>query len=324
MRARLLAGFKSYLALRSAGILLGYAAQVFVSRWMGKQEYGYYSLLTTAAFVLGYVAALGFPTSMERFLPQYIVDGRWGKFKGLIRYSTTRMLWASAAMAVPMGAVLAWYPHWSNLEKLAAVAAMILIPVQSAQEIFEGGLTAEKRWMDSFVPSLVVAPVAFILGVVALDQVIGQLHLMHVMVVLVVVNALTTLLQGVLLIRSLPPEARGATPDYSDRGPWVATSIPVLVMIMFGVLQARADLFAVGYFLGHAHAGVYAAVLATTDVLGTFAKASSTVVTPEIAPLLHEGRIARLQWLISDAALLATRPTVVLAILLTFIGDDLL
>ncbi len=325
-------GFVSYLSLRAVGIGLGYVAQIFLSRWLGSHSYGYYSLLATAAFVLAYVVGLGYPTAMQRFLPNYRAHGDWPSFMGFVKYAVRRMTTASMALGVLVGAGLAIMHEfqkpqnpWTEPETFAALLTLVLIPVQGTQEVYEAGLTAQQRWLDSFVPSMLLTPLLFVGGVALADAFFpGRLAVYQVLLVLLLVNILSTGIQRILLQRSLPPEGRHCSISFADKDQWDATGKPVLVMTMFGILSARADLFAVGLLDGHSDAGIYAAVLATSELLNTFSKAANTVVTPQIGPLLAAKNSQLLQQVLVRSAQLATYPTLILTIMLCYMGTDVL
>lgn len=328
----LLKGFLSYLGLRSVGIVLGYLTQIFLSRWLGSHKFGYYSVLATSAFVLAYIVGLGYPTAMQRFLPTYRLKGDWSSFRGMVGYAANKMLRASFFLAILGGLVLgiAHEVHtgtdpFAMAETWAAVAILLLIPVQAAQEVYEAGLTAQQRWLDSFLPSMVLTPVLFMIGIAVTDYLVpGQLLVVHVLLTYLAVNFISTAIQRFLLHRSYPPGASKEPVSIADARTWDDTSRPVLVMTMFGILTARADLFGVALFDGHDDAGIYAAVLATAELLNTFSKAANTVVTPLIGPLLLQKNEPALQKVLVNSARLATYPTMIVAIFLTYCGSDVL
>lgn len=328
----LLKGFLSYLGLRSVGILLGYVTQIFLSRWLGSHNFGYYSVLATSAFVLAYIVGLGYPTAMQRFLPTYRLKGDWASFRGMVGFAAQKMLRASFFLAVLGGLVLGighelhtGTDPFYMAETWAALTILLLIPVQAAQEVYEAGLTAQQRWLDSFLPSMVLTPVLFMISIAITDYFVpGKILVVHVLLDYLVVNFLSTSLQRYLLRRSYPPGATREPVNVSDAPTWRDTSRPVLVMTMFGILTARADLFGVALFDGHDDAGIYAAVLATAELLNTFSKAANTVVTPLIGPLLMQKNETALQKVLVDSARLATYPTMIVAIFLTYCGSDVL
>ncbi len=327
----LLDGFLKYLSLRAVGIILGYVTQIFLSRWLGPHHFGYYSLMATAAFVLAYIVGLGYPIAMQRFLPNYRAEGKWALFRGFVHYSVIKMTKASFVLAVLVGAGLAFVraihhsdDPWTDAETFGCVVTLLLIPVQGGQEAYEAGLTAQQRWLDSFVPSMVLTPVLFMAGIAVADYLTpGELLVYHVLFVYLAVNMFSTLIQRVLLVRSYPAEARNVAFEYDPKD-WDATAKPVLVMTLFGIVTARADLFGVALFDGHSDAGIYAAVLATAELLNTFSKAANTVVTPLIGPLLAKKDVAGLQKVLIRSSQLATYPTLIFALFLTYAGTYVL
>lgn len=77
-------GASSALAVQILSAIFDYGFQVFLARAIGVTEYGIYDYATTLAIFLAFPANLGFPTTVLRFIPKYIIKQDWTHLRGII------------------------------------------------------------------------------------------------------------------------------------------------------------------------------------------------------------------------------------------------
>jgi O-antigen/teichoic acid export membrane protein len=125
------------------------------------------------------------------------------------------------------------------------------------------------------------------------------------------------------LMRGVPAAYRATAPRYEIRE-WLGTSVPLVLMAFFLVIVNRADLLLVGAFLGREQAGIYTAVLSTSEALGIFVRVGVLVSTPDIAPYFVKHDQTALQNLMTWTARFCFIPALAGGIVLAFFGREIL
>ncbi|MEO0350089.1 MAG: flippase, partial [Cyanobacteria bacterium P01_A01_bin.15] len=84
LSARLARGTGTALVIHivSAGGI--YTSQVWLARWMGSTEYGIYDYVTTVGLVGAFMAGLGLPAAVLRFVSAYQIQEDWPHLWGII------------------------------------------------------------------------------------------------------------------------------------------------------------------------------------------------------------------------------------------------
>ncbi|WP_233222613.1 lipopolysaccharide biosynthesis protein [Chroococcidiopsis sp. CCALA 051] len=59
----------------SAGTI--YVSQILLARWLGVTEYGIYDYAIALSLSLAFLAGLGLPTAVLRFIPKYQFEQDW-------------------------------------------------------------------------------------------------------------------------------------------------------------------------------------------------------------------------------------------------------
>ena len=74
---------------------------VLLARWMGATQYGTYDYIISIATFLGFLAALGLPNCLLRYIPKYSVEKDWGKLRGIV-WGSWRYVSISAVVYLPL------------------------------------------------------------------------------------------------------------------------------------------------------------------------------------------------------------------------------
>ena len=107
--AALFRGTAIALGVQILGIAVTYTMQVLLARWMGATQYGVYDYVISIGTFLGFLAGLGLPNSLLRFIPQYSVEQDWGKLRGIIWGSWRYVFFSSvSAAAIALFVAIGW------------------------------------------------------------------------------------------------------------------------------------------------------------------------------------------------------------------------
>ncbi len=308
LRQGLISGMSKYVILQVLSLGLTYLTQVMLARWFGSAIYGSYSLAATFATVLAYVGALGFPTGgLQRFLPQYAKDEKWGLFKGLLMQSTQLSLLAGGVLALIAAPAVWAAPDLPTVMKAAFVIAALLIPIEAFSQVLASVFQSLKQWIASYFSDQIFIPAVFLLAVFGVWTLRGELNAFHLVMIALAVHALAMLVQVVWMRGTLPAPVKSAARE-TQTHQWLQTSLPLLMATLLGVIVYRADLLVVGWMRDTAEAGIYSAVLTTAEIFGVFLTAANNVATPSIGPLFAKKEMATLQYLLSKATTFAFFP----------------
>jgi O-antigen/teichoic acid export membrane protein len=291
--------------------------------WLGTEDYGYYSIATTVAILLSLLASLGFPLSMGRFLPQYVGEKDWGHFRGCSNYATRMSLLASillCVIAIPFVSFTGMKPAEVHVIWLA----LILVPILAFGDVIGTVLLAQKFWIQNFLPKMILAPGLLLAFAWIMHQRWGDLTAAHMTMALVAASIISVGLQWILNQLKQAKEIRHANKEDDEKSLWLHTSLPMLVMMLFGVIVNRADLILVGIIAGHREAGIYAVVLFTAEIVQIFKTAGKTVVGPIIAPLFKTSNRESIQRVGGFLSRLAFSFALIGAGLIAFFGHQLL
>lgn len=322
IRKTLVKGMGQFISMRIVSITMTYIFQILIARWMGTDDYGFYNIVITLAVVLSYLAALGFPTAMQKFLPQYQLAHEWGKYHGLIHRGIQIALFLGLTILLA-AAPFIYFESMTAHKKWIFLFGLILVPVLAFSNVIAAILSAKKKWFVTFFPEMVFQPVLFVGIGLAMRLYHGYLNAEHLIFSMLATQVATLILQLSYFGRELPKEGRKSKPEFITKK-WLKTALPVLLMTAFLIVMNRADLLLVGFIMGSKSAGVYAAVLTTSELIQIFYKAAINVSNPMIAPMFHKKDMVSLQYLMSHAVRYSAIPCIIIAVLMAVFGHEIL
>ena len=174
-------------------------------------------------------------------------------------------------------------------------------------------------------PSMVVRPIVFVLGVLALHYGLGRTVTAPVAILLQFGATTVALVLTMRFLQAALPNPLRRTSDAFDTNYWIKTAAGLLV-ISGGqtILSTNADVLVVGSLLGPETAGRYGAASQLAAVVSFGVSAISFIALPVIADLYARQALVRLQELISHVARLGLLLSVPVLIVLVFAARPVL
>lgn len=317
-------GAVAALVVRVVGVGVGFVVQVALARWLGVDEFGRYTLVLTLAVIAGSLAALGFPTALMRWIPQYIDRGDAPRLKGLLRSARGLALATAIGLALGVAVCLAAVPALADSAYRAALGAgLLLLPLVALAQVETGALKGLRRVVAALAPDSLLRPasiaaVAAILIAAGADLTAARAILCVVLALLLVVG-----LQRTMTTRSLPIPLNGVEPRY-DLRQWWRVAAPLFLVASFALLLRRTDLMMIGLLLQPSAVGIYGAASRVAELVGFFLVAVTVAAPPVISSLYHRGRRDELQRLLAGLSLRVFLPALGLGLLLAAFGDRVL
>ena len=100
LKHRLFKALFSAGAILPVGLALNYLLQVVLARALSVVDFGLFAYVQSMASILALLAALGFSTSLMRFVAAYRVNGQLALLRGVIESSATAVGLATLVLVV--------------------------------------------------------------------------------------------------------------------------------------------------------------------------------------------------------------------------------
>ena len=249
--------------IRVAGAGIAYLSQILLARWMGAHDYGIYSVAWTWVIVLGLFACIGFSSSPNRFIPEYIKANDISRLRGFLFASRVGALTAGTLLAL-----LALSAVWLFQDRIAPDYVHPLLLILCALPLFalggvQDGIARSYDWAYlAMLPTYIWRPLTITLLILVLLLFHGGVSAFQAAAVAVVATWGVALYQFSALDRRL----RQTTPAASrtvDAKTWLAVSLPMLLVEGFLQLITSADVIMVSFWHAPNEVAIYFAASKT-------------------------------------------------------------
>jgi len=250
-------------AIRVVGAGLAYLSQIILARWMGAHEYGIYSLVWTWIIILGIFACCGFSSSPNRFIPEYTEKNDLDHLRGFLLSSRLLAL-AVATLIAAAGMLFVWLirPVIDAYYVLPAIIILFALPLFSPGSV-QDGIARSYDWpLLAMMPTFIWRPL-LILGIILALVLSGQPATAVTAAIAAVIATWTVALTQYLTLKSKLRTRVEPGPRAYQLGPWLAVSLPML--LVEGILQliTSADVIMVSLWHPPEEVAVYFAASKT-------------------------------------------------------------
>lgn len=298
----LLRGFLGTGALRALYMLLTFAVSLLLARALGPTGFGTYSFAFAVAGLLAIPCQFGLPMLIVREGARYELNKEWGLFKGLMRRAIQIVIGFFALILV--GAILTFefFPgRVDNVSFQTMATALLLVPLISLCRLCSAALQSLQKVLHGQLSELLLRPALFLIltgGALALagaftSSIAMRLH--------VIAWTLALVVAAVLMLSTIPSEARRVTPKYETRT-WMRSVLPLSLIAGMQVINTHTDIVMLGMLATKELVGIYR-VAAQAAVLVSFTLiAINTVIAPQVARLYQAGDRDKLQRMVTLSA----------------------
>lgn len=312
---------------RLLGAGAGFLAQLLLARILGPQELGLFYLLTSAALVLGSLAALAYGGLASRLVAHYRKRQDPAGLEGFCGLAWRDGLGCAliAALAASAAAPLWGAPVSFGLLAAAAIPAFTLLRIN-------GGIAnAVGAQVVAFMPDTFLRPV-LLLAVVALASLGGSLSLGAALAAFAGTALMLALGQWLATLRALESALRGfsrrhvlrASPKARRVAGWRRAGLGLLLPLLVGSLFGDLVILLAGAVLLPASVGIFGAAAKIALLVGFPVHLAHQTAAPAFAAALAHGDRERLATAIARANRAALVPAVVGIVLLLIGGVQLL
>jgi len=312
-------------AISALAAVIVFFSNILIARIIGASQYGIYIYALTWVNLLALLCQLGMRTSLLRFVSVYKVNGQWGLLRGVLGSSVKYSLIASMIIGTT-ACVFIWLLKDSISEDLFTtfLVALIILPLISVAALRQASLRALKRVVRAEIPDSLVRPI-LIMAITASMFVYlsGDLNAVDIMQYNLVSAVVAFLLGTYWLVKALPDQVYKTPPAYSERE-WLRVSLPLFFMSGMSLLLHKTDIIMIGIYLDSDQVGVYAIATRIAGLMTFGLAAANSIVAPMISELYSTGEYIKLQRLITLAARGIAVFTLVIFLIMSFLGAHLL
>lgn len=300
-------------------VLLAYGVSVVLTRLLGLEGFGIYSVVIALVTMLTAPAFFGLPTLIGREVAWASSKGEFGLVAGLIRRShqfifcvATAMIAGAFVVQTIMGkssAALYWALPLILIMSLAAARSAMLRGI---------GKVLQGQWPEQLLRPVLLIGLA--LGWVALGREINPTVAVSLTGAAALIALIVTVIQWML---AKPKALVGAIPAYRDMA-WLKAVIPFALSTGVLVISAQISLVILGAIRGPEEVAVFRVASQTAQLCALGYTAAVMNISPRIAAAFAAGDLSYMQRIARQGALFATAFCLPAAAVLIIGGKPLL
>ncbi|MBA2643087.1 MAG: oligosaccharide flippase family protein [Actinobacteria bacterium] len=318
-RRELTVGTAGTIAMNLTTTGLGFLIVLVLSRFLGASGYGAYAFALAWALFLSSVAGLGLSPLIVREVARAKSDGRWATLRGVLRWSSTAVLVASALLVCVAATIGAAFLDEELLGPY--LVGLLLVLPNALTMVRQSSMQGLGRVVLARAPETLVAPLIFLVLVLAVGLAAEDELTAGRALGLQLLGALVAFAVGVaLLARTVPPEARRVSP-VSDHVAWRRSAV---VLFLLGVLlaaQGQIGTILLGAMSDPVDTGIFAVALRISLLVGFVSIAANYALMPVAARLFSSGDIARLAATVTRSARVLFLCSASIAVVLLILSD---
>ncbi|MDV2996276.1 MAG: hypothetical protein N4J56_005930 [Chroococcidiopsis sp. SAG 2025] len=315
------AGAALSVQILSAGAI--YISQILLARWLGVIEYGIYDYAIALSLSLAFLAGLGLPTAVLRFIPKYQFEQDWRHLRGIICGSWQQTLVASLITAIFSTIVIQWLASNQGLEhSRPLIFGVWIVPLMALANLQQQIARAFQRITLAYAPYLIAYPLVLI-GITFIWQLDRSLNSTEAIALSILSLLLVLLVQALLFYREISTEISQVFPAYA-LSQWWRVALPLMFLDGSSVVLSQTDTLMLGTMLGAKAVGIYSAALKTSLWVHFILTAVNAIFAPIIASLHAQGDRQGLQQLVSTIAQWMFYPALAIAIGLIVFAEPVL
>lgn len=311
-------------AIRIIGAVLAYATQVILARWLGKFDYGIFVVVWTWMLILTAVTALGFSTSVLRFIPEYEAKKQFDLLRGVLTTSRALTLLFSTAFAIIgcLGIYL-FEGLVTDYYVMPIYLIAICLPMFTLFEV-QDGIARSQNWTDlSIAPNYIWRPVLMLIALLGAGWIGLDLTAETACYAAIIATYVTTILQYLGLRRRLPTVVPPG-PKRNDTLHWIKISLPIFMVEGFFVLLTGSDIVIVSQFLPPEDVAVYYATVKTLAIIHFVYFAVKAASSHRFSKLYYSDDREAFANSVRDSVMWTFWPSLFVAIMLLIAGESLL
>jgi len=261
-----------------------------LGRQLGPAGLGVFTVATSAALLVGEIAAQGWPMLMSRHIPFLTKSGQWNELRGLLRMADWMVTIGSLLASAGLYAVGRWI-HSSDATYSAGLSlAALLAPAVAFSRLRRQQYAA----LHKPIPALLIDEVSAPLGLIVAALAVGLASAFSGILIYTLAWA-AAVIAGTLAFRGIwSQELRAAVPAGSFNT-WWSTATGGLLATVSRMAMGRVDVLMLAPLISFHDAGIYGAALRITYILTFPQVVLTTILTPRLSACYWAADYAKLR-----------------------------
>ncbi len=310
--------------IRIGSAALAYLSQIALARWMGAHEFGIYVYVWTWALLIGNIADAGMSSAAQRFVPEYAERGMSGHLRGFILGS--RWLAAAIATAFALLALLTirlCAPLFDHAFVIPLYLACLCLPIYAVSSV-QDGIARCYNWPSvGMMPTFIARPILLLALMFAAYSTGFASDATTAMLCSVISYWFIGVGQIFLLNRRLATKIEKGPKTYEPKQ-WLATSLPIVMVIGFYVMLTYVDIIVLQQFSSPETVAHYHAAAKTLTLVSFVYFSVSAAAGHRFSAYQAAGEIGKLKTFIADTVRWTFWPSLALILALLAAGWPLL
>lgn len=305
-------------------LFFAFVLQLVLARVMGAQWYGEVTYALAWAGLLAVFTVAGSDGAAVRFVAQLDVPATRQAIPHFLAWASRRTI-RFLKLVVPVGVAIGLFLHFSNSEFSLLAFLIVLggIYFQAGSLFATSVLQGLKRPAISQFPLGIALPLLLIIvlsgfhlfGIEARSEYVA---ISYVLAMIIVCCWVTGFVRKQL--RNEPVERS----DCIDSPEWDKVAHQLLLMAVTGLLLSKFDILLLGWFVPVEEVGVYNVSARLAELVSLALVVSNLIVAPMIASYYQKREMEQLQQLLTFSGRLVAAVTLLLLIVLIFLGETVL
>ncbi|NJL10777.1 MAG: oligosaccharide flippase family protein [Calothrix sp. SM1_7_51] len=254
---------------RGAGIALilqilsaayNYWLQVMLARWMGVKEYGAYDYACTLGIFFGFLAGLGLPTAVLRFVSEYKAQQDWARLRGII-WGSWRQTFIVSLITATCGTIVLLLFDISEY-RFELILGIWTVPGIALANLQQQIVRATRQLIIAYAPFLIVYPL-LLLGVTFVWRTQQNLDSKSALLLSIISLLVILGIQLFIFKSKIAPEINSVRPIHEMLN-WWKVSLPLMFIEGSYMILSQTDTLMIGSMLGVKEVGMYSAALKTS------------------------------------------------------------
>lgn len=324
LKAQLLRGAGGSAGIQVLNLLLTLVSGVFLARILGPENYGIYAFVISIITLLSLPAKAGLPTLLVRETANNHLNKYWGSMRGLLKASNIFALGYSVLIIIIVGVWLTWKSTGEyNAQQTALMWALWLLPLMAFEAVRTSTLRGMRRVVTSQVPEKIVRPLVMIVLVGAALLFGNELNAVTAIQFNVIGAIAAFILAAIIFVKVIPRQVSKTAAEYNLK-PWAASLLPLSLFAGLKMLDSQVSILFLGFLGTKEEVGLFR-VAATGATLVAFGlTAVNMALAPQVARLYSEGKLDKLQRLITLSTRAVAAISFPVAFVLIFWGEELI
>lgn len=279
---------------------------IMLANGLGAQGYGVYVYAVSLISLLALLNEFGTPTVIQRSAAAHLVQSNWLYLRAmLLRFSQIIVL-----VTIALSALSLWIV-WLVAERLSVhqlhtfLYLLLLLPCIALRKILTEALRGLGYVMASQITGQVIPSVLLLVAISFFSWIGGGVKSpQHAALLSVMVGIVSLCIAGIFLFRRLPTPFWQGTLVY-DTQKWVREAVPFILLTGAAFINAKIDIFMLGFFRPVDEIGVYRIAVEASLLVLMGLQIVNTVIAPQITTIYLQNKIQELQKLIRTSARIA-------------------